>query len=377
MTIGLLADTAPENRVALSPENISAVAQLSQTAVLVEQGAGESAFFSDEDYRTAGAQIGSREEIIRQSDLLLCINRPADVKGDKVLLGAFNPLGDPEGALALAESGVSAYSLDIIPRTTRAQAMDVLSSMATVAGYRAVLLAASHMARFFPMFMTAAGSIKPARVLVIGAGVAGLQAIATAKRLGAVVEASDVRSAAREEILSLGAKFVEVEGAKEDTGAGGYAVEQSEDFKKRQQAEVEKRATQSDVIICTAQIPGRRAPLIIPESTVQRMRPGSVIVDLAASSGGNCALSRDRETRQYHGVTIIGDSQLASGMPSDASRMFGKNCVNFLKILIRDGAIVQDFSDDLIAGTNVCRSGEIAHDRVRSLLATASGNPSN
>jgi NAD(P) transhydrogenase subunit alpha len=368
MTLGILADAAPENRVALTPENLAALAAMHKEPVLVEKGAGSRAFFPDEAYQAAGAVLASRVELLQQADVLLSVNRPADAPSGKVLIGGFNPLGDPSGAQQLARCGATAFSLDIIPRTTRAQAMDILSSMATVAGYRAVLLAASQLARFFPMFMTAAGSIKPAKVLVIGAGVAGLQAIATARRLGAVVEASDVRTAAREEVLSLGAKFVEVEGAREDAAAGGYAVEQSDEFKKRQQAEVEKRAAQADAIICTAQIPGRRAPLIIPASAVANMKPGSVIVDLAASSGGNCELTQNGQTVVEHGIRIIGDSNLAAGMPADASRMFGKNMVNFLKILYKDGQI--NFDDELVTGTCVCRNGDLVHERVRALAGS-------
>jgi NAD(P) transhydrogenase subunit alpha len=283
-------------------------------------------------------------------------------------VGGFNPLVDPAGAEALAAANTTAFSLDVIPRTTRAQAMDILSSMATVAGYRAVLLAATQLPRFFPLFMTAAGSIKPAKVLVLGAGVAGLQAIATARRLGAVVEASDVRQAAKEEILSLGAKFVEVEGAVEDTGAGGYAVQQSAEFLERQQAEVQKRAAQADVVIATAQIPGRRAPILITEETVAQMRPGSVVVDLAASTGGNCAGSVDGETVYRNGVCLIGASNLASGLPADASKMFGKNILNFLPLLIRDGALSPDWEDELVTGTCVCRDGKVIHPRVLKLL---------
>ncbi len=367
MIIGLLADEQKENRVALSPENIKAVEQLSGAAVLVQKGAGERAFFSDAQYQQEGAELLSRQELMSKADVLLSVNRPPDASSGKIYVGGFNPLGDTDGAQALASCGATAFSLDIIPRTTRAQSMDILSSMATVAGYRAVLLAASTMSRFFPMFMTAAGSIKPAKVLIIGAGVAGLQAIATARRLGAVVEASDVRSAAKEEILSLGAKFVEVEGAREDQGAGGYAVEQSEEFKKRQQAEVEKRAAQADVVICTAQIPGRMAPMIIPASAVAQMKPGSVIVDLAASSGGNCELSQDGQTVISSGVSIIGDSNLASGLPTDASRMLGKNMVNFLKILFKDGAL--NMEDELVSGTCVCREGEIVHERLLKMMS--------
>jgi NAD(P) transhydrogenase subunit alpha len=367
MIAGLLAESPPENRVALSPENIPALNKLCGKPVLVERGAGERAFFRDEAYAEAGAELCERSQIWERADLVLSVHRPADARGKAILVGGFNPLADPAGALELAGKGLTAFSLDIIPRTTRAQAMDILSSMATVAGYRAVLLAATHLARFFPMFMTAAGSIKPAKVLVIGAGVAGLQAIATARRLGAVVEASDVRTAAREEVLSLGAKFVEVEGAREDASAGGYAVEQSEEFKQRQQAEVEKRAAQADAIICTAQIPGRRAPLIVPESAVRSMKPGSVIIDLAASSGGNCALTRDAQTVVEHGVTIIGDSNLASGLPGDASRMLGKNALNFLQLIIRDESLHLNFEDELVAGTCVCRDGALVHERVKAL----------
>lgn len=365
-----MAESLPETRVALTPENIKALLGLGFGKIHVEKGAGKHAHYSDEDYVEAGASVAERSQVMAEAGLLVSVGRPNDISSGKFLLGGLNPLGDHDGVKAMAEGQVSSFSLDIIPRTTRAQSMDILSSMATVSGYRAVLLAASRLPKFFPMFMTAAGSIKPAKVLIIGAGVAGLQAIATAKRLGAVVEASDVRAAAKEEILSLGAKFVEVEGATEDTGAGGYAVEQSDDFKKRQQAEVEKRASQADVVICTAQIPGRRAPLIIPKSTVEKMRSGSVIVDLAASTGGNCELSENQKEVVHHGVHIIGDSLLAAGHPSDASRMFGKNCVNFLKILIEEGEVNLNLEDDLIAGTLVTHQGEIVHPRIKDLLST-------
>jgi NAD(P) transhydrogenase subunit alpha len=368
MTIGLLGEAAPETRVALIPENVKAILKLGVAEVLVQHGAGKGAFFSDEEYTLAGAQLSSRAQIIEQADLLIAINRPEDNLGAKNLIGALNPLGDLEGVKKMAAEQTTSFSLDIIPRTTRAQAMDILSSTATVTGYRAALLGATHLAKFYPMFMTAAGSIKPAKVLVIGAGVAGLQAIATAKRLGAVVEAFDVRAAAKEEVLSLGAKFVDVEGAVDDKSAGGYAVEQSEDYKKKQQAAVEDHASKADVIICTAQIPGRKAPVIVPANTVESMKPGSVIVDLAASSGGNCALTQNAKTIQHNGVTIIGDSSLAVGMPSDASRMFGKNMFNFLKIMIAEGQLNLNFEDDLITGTCVTKAGAIHHERVKGML---------
>jgi NAD(P) transhydrogenase subunit alpha len=368
MVIGILGEAAPETRVALIPESVEAVLKLGVSAIIVERGAGSSAHIPDSDYEKAGARIADRSQVLSASDLLIGIHRHADVPLGKALLGGLNPLGDHEGVRAMASSNITSFSLDVIPRTTRAQAMDILSSMATVAGYRAVLMSAGKLNKFFPMFMTAAGSIKPAKVLVIGAGVAGLQAIATAKRLGAVVEAFDVRQAAKEEVLSLGARFVDVEGATEDTGAGGYAVEQSEDYRKRQQAAVEEHAAAADVVICTAQIPGRTAPRIIPADTVKAMRPGSVIVDLAASTGGNCELTRNNETIEEHGVTIIGDSNLAAGLPADASKMFGKNVINFLKILIAEGEMNINLEDDLIAGTLITHQGEVRHERTKSLM---------
>ena len=238
--------------------------------------------------------------------------------------------------------------MDMIPRTTLAQAMDILSSMAAIAGYKAVLTAANHLPRYFPMMITAAGSIRPAKVLILGAGVAGLQAIATARRLGAMVEAFDVRKAAKEEVESLGAKFVEVAGAADDKGAGGYAVKQSEAFIKRQRAEVQNRATKADVIITTAQVRGRKAPILLPKATVDKMKAGSVVVDLASSTGGNCELSEDNELIIHNGVKIIGNSALASDMPQDASTLFSNNILNFLKLIIKDGELVLDKENEII-----------------------------
>ena len=268
----------------------------------------------------------------------------------------------------LASQKTTSFSLEVIPRTTRAQAMDILSSMATVAGYKAVLTAASNLPGFFPMFMTAAGSITPSKVLIMGAGVAGLQAIATAKRLGAVVHAFDVRAAAKEEVFSLGAKFVDVEGATDDKAAGGYAVEQTEEYKQKQREAIHDYASKSDVIICTAQIPGRKAPLLITKDTVEAMKPGSLIVDLAASTGGNCEVTKNGETINHNGVTVIGDSNLPSTMPADASKMFGKNMVNFLKLIIKDGQLDLNYEDELVTGTCVTRDGEVVHERVKSVI---------
>ncbi len=284
------------------------------------------------------------------------------------MLAVLNPLGDRELVDKLLAANVTSLSLDNIPRTTRAQAMDVLSSMATVSGYKAVLTAATTLPKFFPMFMTAAGTITPAKVLILGAGVAGLQAIATAKRLGGVVHAFDVRAAAKEEVLSLGAKFVEVEGAKDDVAAGGYAVEQTEEFKQKQRQLIHDHSAKSDVIISTAQIPGRKAPILVTRETVEAMQPGSVIIDLAASTGGNCEVTENNKTVVHNGVYVIGESNFPSTMPAAASKMFGKNINNLLKIMIKDGELNLDFEDDIIKGTTVTHEGNIISERVQSIL---------
>lgn len=372
MTIGLLKEPDGENRVALLPESVKALVAL-KTEIIVESKAGAKAFSPDALYTDAGAKISQRKEVL-SADLVLGINPPTDselanLKAGQVLMSVFQPLSNKELVEKLMSLQVTSFSMDNVPRTTRAQSMDVLSSMATVAGYKAVLLAASHSPRFFPMFMTAAGSIIPSKVLVLGAGVAGLQAIATARRLGAVVEAFDVRTAAEEEVKSLGAKFVKVEGATDDKAAGGYAVEQSEEYKAKQQALIQEHAAKANIIICTAQIPGRKAPVLITKETVGNMAEGSVIVDLAASTGGNCELTDNDKISQKHGVTIIGDSNLASSMPLDASKMYGKNMVNFLKLLIDvDGNLNLNWEDDILANTCVTHAGEVMSSRVKSIL---------
>lgn len=371
MTIGLLKEPDGENRVALLPESVKALIAL-KVQIEVESGAGESAFASDQDYEAIGAKIVNRQQAL-SADLIVGINPPTDAETDqldsgKVLLAVFQPLSNKPYVERLMAKGLSSFSMDNIPRTTRAQAMDVLSSMATAAGYKAVLRAATESPRFFPMFMTAAGSIIPSKVMVLGAGVAGLQAIATARRLGAVVEAFDVRAAAEEEVLSLGAKFIKVEGAKDEASAGGYAVEQSEEFKAKQRALVQEHAAKSNIIITTAQIPGRKAPILITDETVQKMQPGSVIVDLAASTGGNCEGTEDNRTVVKHGVTIIGDSNLATTLPMDASKMFGKNVVNFTKLIIGDeGQLNLNFDDDIVANTCVTHEGQVMSERVKNV----------
>ena len=372
MTIGLLKEPDFENRVALLPESVKALIDL-KAEVIVEQNAGEKAFADDKTYEKQGAKIGSRKEVLT-SDVLLsihCISND-EIKGlkpEQVMLSAFQPLSNKELVELLLAQKSTSFSLDNIPRTTRAQAMDVLSSQATAAGYKAVLLAASSSPRFFPMFMTAAGSIIPSKVLVLGAGVAGLQAIATARRLGAVVEAFDVRAAAEEEVKSLGAKFIKVEGAKDEATAGGYAVEQSEEYQQKQQALIQEHASKANIIICTAQIPGRKAPELINAETVRNMPSGSVIVDLAASTGGNCALTENNKTVLKEEVTIIGDSNLPSSMPSDASKMFGKNVVNFLKLIIGpEGEMHLNWEDDIVENTCVTHNGQVKSQRVNSIL---------
>ncbi|QQS31463.1 MAG: NAD(P) transhydrogenase subunit alpha [Sphingobacteriales bacterium] len=375
MTIGILKETGDENRVSLLPEAVKQLKNMQVAHVFVETDAGAGAFASNEDYLAAGAEIKNKPDILHLADVLIRIQpftaeELAIIKPDAVLLSVFQALGNPEITGPLVQSGLTTFSMDLVPRTTRAQSMDILSSMATVAGYKAVLLAASLLPKFFPMFMTAAGTITPAKVLILGAGVAGLQAISTARRLGAVVEAFDVRSAVKEEVLSLGAKFVEVKGATEDTGAGGYAVEQSEDYKLKQQNLIQEHAIKSDVVIATAQIPGRKAPLLITEETISKMKPGSVIIDLAASTGGNCALTQNNETKVCYGVTIVGQSNIPASMPADASKMFGKNVLNFLKLLItKEGNLYLNFSDDIVQGTCLTHQGQILHERVRQSVS--------
>lgn len=351
MRIGVLKEPPAETRVSLLPEHIAALKKWN-VDVCIERGAGEQAFAADGKYTEAGATVCSRQEVLQSSDIVLSIQLPASAElsalSSKVLLGVYQPLFQAAQMKELAEKGLTIFSMDMLPRTTRAQSMDVLSSQANIAGYKAVLEAANLFPKYFPMFMTAAGSIPPAKMLILGAGVAGLQAIATARRLGAMVEAFDTRQAAKEEVESLGAKFIEVEGAVDDRGAGGYAVQQSEEYLQRQRAEVQARAAKADIIITTAQVRGRRAPMLLPAETVDKMRPGSVVVDLAASTGGNCELTKDGQIIRHNGVTIIGDSNLANRMPQDASTLFGNNVTNFLTLLLKKGVQDPDFSNEIV-----------------------------
>ena len=352
LTIGIIKESN-DQRIAITPENIKR-SKIQDAEWWIEQGAGANAGFNDERYEGL-AQIKDRATILSRADVVLCINPPdsADlgrIHGGALLISQFRPYQDESAMSSLAGYPFKVISVDMIPRTTLAQAMDVLSSMASIAGYKAVIQAADHLPRYFPMMITSAGSIKPAKVLVIGAGVAGLQAIATSRKLGAMVEAFDVRAAAKEEVLSLGAKFVEVEGAADDRGAGGYAVQQSEEFLARQRAEVQARAAKADAIICTAQVRGRKAPVLIEAETVKLMRHGSVIVDLAASTGGNCALTENNQTIVRHGVTIIGNSSLEVAMAEDASVMYGNNMINLLAHISKDGALNLNMEDEIVRG---------------------------
>jgi len=374
MKIGVLKEPSPETRVSLLPEHVTTLKKWN-TEVLIEKGAGTTAFAADEKYMDAGAATSGRKELLQSADIILSINPPGPedislLKTGAVLLGIYQPLYQFSLVKSWAEKGFTVFSMDMLPRTTRAQSMDVLSSQANIAGYKAVLLAASRFPRYFPMFMTAAGSIPPAKMLILGAGVAGLQAIATAKRLGAVVEVFDTRPAVKEEVMSLGAKFVEVEGAADASKAGGYAVEQSEEFMQRQKAKIAESVAKADVVITTAQIPGKKAPVLITTDMMNAMKNGSLIIDLAAATGGNTELTRNDETVRHNGVSIIGNSLLAADMPSDASKLYGKNVLNFLQLMIsKEGAFNLNFEDDLVKGTCIAHNGQITNDRISQLLS--------
>lgn len=371
MIIGVLKEPSSETRVSLLPEHIVFLKKW-KTDVLVEDNAGITAFSVNQKYIDAGAAIGTREQVIESADILLSINEPGDIPPhllqSKVLLGIYQPLFNASSMLPLASKGATVFSIDMIPRTTRAQSMDVLSSQANIAGYKAVLLAANLFPKYFPMFMTAAGSIPPAKMLILGAGVAGLQAIATGRRLGAVVEVFDTRPAVKEEVMSLGGKFIEVEGAADASKAGGYAVEQTADFMQRQKAKIAESVAKADIIITTAQIPGRKAPILITTEMMSAMKNGSVIIDLAAATGGNTELTKNDETVNHHGVTIVGNSKLPSTMPSDASKLYGKNILNFLQLIIdKEGGLHLNFEDELVKGTCIVHDGKITHEKVQAL----------
>lgn len=364
MKIGVLKEDN-DARVAIIPEIAKKFIE-ENNQVLVETNAGLQASFDDKAYTEAGASVMSREELLHDVEILVQINPPGSeilsrLGEGTIVVALFQPFADPAVLNLPAEHKLTVMSLDMIPRITLAQSMDVLSSMASVAGYKAVVKAMDHLPRYFPMLTTAAGSIPPSKVLILGAGVAGLQAVATSRRNGAVVEAFDTRLAAKEEVESLGAKFVEVEGATDDKGAGGYAVEQTKEYKQRQQALIQEKATKADVVITTAQLRGKPAPLLVTEDTVDKMKPGAVIVDLAASGGGNCELTKDNEVVHHNGVSIIGDSNLAASMPMHASQLFSKNIQNYFKVFLKDGVVNLDPDHEIIKSSCVVYQGEIRY----------------
>ena len=379
MRLAVLKEAAPgETRVALLPDAVKSLIAKG-LEVAVEAGAGLASGHADEAYAQAGATLSSdRASLLASADILPAVNAPpADdqrrIKRGAVAIGFFRPLDAPAALLPAVESGVTLLAVELVPRITRAQAMDALSSMATVAGYKAVILAADTLPRLFPMLMTAAGTIAPARVFVIGAGVAGLQAIATARRLGAVVEAYDVRAAAGEQVRSLGAKFLDVDlGGIATEDKGGYAKELSEEALERGRDLIAKTARTADVIITTAQVPGRRAPLLIRRDAVDNMRPGTILVDLAAPNGGNCELTRPGETQNLNGVTLFAPLNLAVTVPGHASQLYSRNITNFLALLVKDGSLHLDMDDEIIRGSCVAHQGQVVNPRVASALEALS-----
>jgi H+-translocating NAD(P) transhydrogenase subunit alpha len=362
---------AGEQRVALVPAELARLAAAG-VEIAVERGAGELALYPDSDFEAAGAKLVDGNGLYDGADFVAKVQPPTLDEADSLpegisLLSFLAPSAHLELVKHLTGRKVTAFSFELVPRISRAQAMDALSSQATVAGYRAVLIAANRLSKFFPLLMTAAGTVPPARALVMGAGVAGLQAIATARRLGAVVSAYDVRPAAKEEVKSLGATFIEL-ALEAQEGAGGYAAVQSEDFLARQQEMIATHVGASDVVITTAAVPGRRAPVLVTAAMVARMRPGSVVVDLAAATGGNCELTKDGQEVTVDGVHIIGAGELASSMPMHASSLYARNVSSFVRLVVKDGRLEPDFADEIVDKSAVTVSGSVHHEPTRSAL---------
>ena len=364
-----------ERRVALVPDTATKLVA-AHLDVSVESNAGSGAYIPDEAYEKAGARVVPEPEaLLADADAVLKVQAPdldevAMLRSGSVLISFLQPATQGDVVQALAKRGVTAFSLELLPRISRAQTMDALSSQASAAGYRAVLMAAVRLGKFFPMMMTAAGTVAPARVLVMGAGVAGLQAIATARRLGAVVSAYDVRPAVKEEVQSLGATFIEL-ALEAQAGEGGYAKEQSEEFLRRQRELIGEHVAKSDVVITTAAVPGRRAPLLVTADMVRGMRPGSVVVDLAAETGGNVELTKAGEDVDVNGVTIIGTRNVPSTMALHASQLYARNVMNLLLHLVKDGAVTLDFEDEITKGSCVTHGGEIVNERAKQLVPAA------
>jgi NAD(P) transhydrogenase subunit alpha len=385
MKVGVVRESLPgERRVALIPDSVTVLAK-SGLAVFVERGAGAEAGFSDEAYQAKGATLlDSRADVFATADIVVqvrCLGANLEagiadlglMRKDQILIGFADPLGAPAAAQQIAARGATLLAMELIPRISRAQSMDALSSMATIAGYKAVLLAAETLPKMFPMLITAAGTLSPAKVFVVGAGVAGLQAIASARRMGAVVEAYDVRSVVKEQVQSLGARFLDLPldaGASQDTG--GYAKQLDEGFYRRQRELMLKAMAGNDVIITTAAVPGRRAPTLVTEEMVQAMNPGAVIVDLAAERGGNCELTVPGQTVVRHGVTILGPTNLPATVPTHASQMYARNLTTLLTYLVKAGKLTLDVEDEIVRETLVTFEGEVLHPKVRETLGAGS-----
>jgi NAD(P) transhydrogenase subunit alpha len=375
MQIGVPTEIAPgERRVALVPETVARLAKAG-VVVAVQRGAGDKAAFRDDAYEEAGAGlVADAASLYSKAELVIKVQRPTDAELDlmhpgEALLALLAPLGDPASVEKYAARKLTTFSMDAIPRISRAQSMDALSSQANIGGYKAVILAAEYLPRFFPMLTTAAGTIPPAKVLVLGAGVAGLQAIATARRLGAVVSGYDTRAIVKEQVQSLGASFLELDLGVDAEGAGGYAKALTAEQETLQQRLLAEHIAGIDVVITAAAVPGRRAPLLVTEEAVAGMKPGSVIVDLAAETGGNCALTKPGEVSVAHGVTIVGTTNLPSTMPYHASQLYSRNVYALLGVLIKDGALNLDFNDEIVKGTTLTKDGEILHEPTRAALA--------
>jgi NAD(P) transhydrogenase subunit alpha len=375
MQIGVPTETVPgERRVALVPETVGRIAKAG-SSVLVQRGAGSAASFTDDAYEAAGATIAAdAAEVYAKSEFIAKVARPTDaelalMRPGQTLLAFLAPLGDPQSVEKYAAAKITALSMDAIPRTTRAQSMDALSSQANIAGYKAVLIAATELPHFFPMLTTAAGTIRPSKAFVLGAGVAGLQAIATARRLGAVVSGFDTRAVVKEQVQSLGATFLELDLGVDAAGAGGYAKALTPEQEAKQQQLLADYIHGMDVVITTAAVPGRRAPVLIIEEAVSGMKPGSVIVDLAAETGGNCALTEPGQVVRKHDVTIVGTTNIPSTMPNDASQLYARNIFALLALIAKDGVLNLDMSDEIIAGTTLVKDGEIVHEPTKAALA--------
>ncbi|MEE8232455.1 MAG: Re/Si-specific NAD(P)(+) transhydrogenase subunit alpha [Thermoplasmata archaeon] len=375
MIVGVVKETeGGERRVALDPDSVARLIKKG-VEVHVQSGAGDGAFHGDAAYEAAGATVvPDAVSVWQHSNVILKVNPPTPdevglLQSQAIIIGFLNPLRDPERIQRIAERGASAFSMEMIPRISRAQSMDALSSQSSVAGYKAVLLAASALAKFFPMMTTAAGTVRPARVFVIGAGVAGLQAIATARRLGAEVEAFDIRPVVKEEVQSLGARFVEVELEEEAEAEGGYAKEVSEVARKREQDLLAEHVASADVVITTAQVPGKKAPVLVTQTMLAAMKPGSVVVDLAADQGGNVELSQPDKEVSYNGVTILGPANLPSSLPVHATQMYAKNLMTLLDVILQDGELRLDLEDEIVDASLVVHAGEVRNERVREAIA--------